>query len=101
MKVLDEELIFDNKEEGFKWFKNLTLTEYIQTETLFFNNNSLPPLDNIIALRIEKDNKTLSYVLYDTNLHDIIKDCGSYEACAVQIDILKTKKMLKENGKEN
>lgn len=92
--MVDEELIFNNEEEGFKWFKNLTLTEYIQKETLFFNNNCLPALDNIIALRIEKDKKTLSYVLYDTNFHDIIEDCGSYEACVVKIDILKTKRML-------
>lgn len=89
LTILDEVLLGTN-EEGFKWFLNKSLIKYAQTEQSKFGNDNMPALpNNIICIRIEKADKTKTYLIFDKNKNEILYDCHSFEGCACKIDFMK------------
>lgn len=89
LTILDETLL-DINEEGFKWFLNKSLTKYAQTEQVKFGSNNMPALpSNIVCIRIEKDDITKTYLIFDKKENKILHDCHSFEGCACKIDFMK------------
>lgn len=102
LTILDETLLGVN-EEGFKWFLNKSLTKYAQTEQVRFENENMPALpSNIICIRIEKDDITKTYLIFDKKENKILHDCHSFEGCACKVDFMKlnTRNLSEKINKE-
>lgn len=90
MTVLNEKLLGVN-EEGFEWYLNIGLTKHLHEDKLSVDGEIIGKKlrDNLVAIRIQKEKKTISYIIFDKEKKEIVYDCGGFEACAAKIDLLK------------